>query len=84
MAEGSQEGIGLSKGNEMKPSIGRIVIIHQPSGEQIAGIITQVHTDECVNISGFIPNGNVSGFCSLAKRNCEPVTSTCWDWPERV
>lgn len=67
----------------MKPTIGRIVIIHQPSGEQIAGIVTQVHTDDCINISGFIPNGNVSGFSSITRKGVAPEGSTAWDWPER-
>lgn len=67
----------------MKPTIGRIVTIHQPSGEQIAAIVTQVHGDTCINASGFIPNGNVSGFSSLQQKGTAPEGSTCWDWPER-
>lgn len=66
----------------MKPSIGRIVTIHQPSGEKIAAIITQVHSDTCINASGFIPNGNVSGFSSLQSKGVAPEGATSWDWPE--
>lgn len=69
-----------------KPTIGRIVIIHQPDGEQIAGIITKVWSDTCVNISGFIPNGNVSGFSSCSHKSAvgDPSLNTHWDWPERA
>lgn len=65
----------------MKPTIGRIVIIRQPSGEEIAGIITAVHTDTCVNISGFLPNGNVSGFSSVSHVDVAGAQNTGWDWP---
>lgn len=69
----------------MKPTIGRIVHIVQPSGERIAGIVTEVCTDTIINASGFLPNGDVSGFSSLNQRvDGEEVKSTCWEWPPRV
>ena len=65
------------------PTIGRIVIIHQPDGEQIAAIVTKVYDENCINCSGFLPNGNVSGFSSLNHRSLSGENNTGWDWPER-
>lgn len=68
----------------MKPTIGRIVVIHQPSGEQIAAIVTEVIDGaNLIKASGFIPNGNVSGFDRLQKRELAAEGATFWDWPER-
>ena len=54
--------------------------------EQIAAIVTQVHSDTCINCSGFLPNGNVSGFSSLSHKSgyTNPSEATHWDWPERT
>jgi hypothetical protein len=68
----------------MKPTIGRIVIIHQPNGDQIPGIVTVVHTDTCLNVTGFLSNGNVSGFSSLNQKGTVSDGVTCWDWPVKV
>lgn len=68
----------------MKPTIGRIVIIHQPDGERFAAIITKVWTENCINCTAFIPNGNVSGYSSLNHVSLAGEHNTGWDWPERV
>ena len=72
------------------PTIGRIVIIHQPPAtpdalthEQIPAIVTRVHNEDCVNLTGFLDNGNVSGFFSCQRKGVAPEGATCWDWPVR-
>lgn len=72
------------------PTIGRIVIIHQPPSSpgglvqlEIPAIVTRVHNEDCVNLTGFLDNGNVSGFFSCQHKSVAPEGATHWDWPAR-
>lgn len=46
----------------IKPTIGRVVWfwegIHEESDQAQAALVTYVHSDTCVNLSVFDPNGN--------------------------
>lgn len=69
---------------EQKPSVGRIVHYFGCKGDPpLPGIITAVHSDECVNLKVFDDGGNDQFFSSLTKKENEEST-TCWDWPARV
>lgn len=75
----------------MKPSIGRIVhyvAYGTPGGEykaeaHRAAIITQVHTDTCVDICILNPTGLFFTTSAQFNGDAEPTPGT-WHWPERV
>jgi hypothetical protein len=73
----------------MKPSIGRIVhyvAYGTPGGEYKAGahraaVVTQVHSDTCVDLCILNPTGLFFGTSLLLDSTGEKPGS--WHWPER-
>ena len=78
----------------MKPAIGRIVHFHDltsPTGagmpyvDTFAAIITAVHSDTCVNLTIFYPNGDTRGVSSVSlDGDVGTHTPYSWSWPPRV
>lgn len=78
----------------MKPTIGRIVIYKTTEAEQekmritpncnvaeeLPAIITEVHSDECVNLK-VITDGELDIWVTSAVKGNEPMN---WDFPEMV
>lgn len=67
----------------MKPSIGRIVHVKDSRGVVCAAIITEVHSDDCVNVTVFHPNGPSYNVTSVIFAE-ELVDKNQWSWPPRV
>lgn len=78
----------------MKPTIGRIVHYYPHSqdtgsfpytpGEPVAAIITQVHSDECVNLRLFV-DGQAQGETWITSVVYdEGQGEFSWSWPPRV
>lgn len=70
---------------EQKPSVGRIVHFFEDVGsEPQAAIITEVFSDDCVNLTIF-PSVQppIVDKTSISKKT-EFQKSYCWDWPARV
>ena len=63
----------------MKPSIGRIVHFYF-EGHVCAAVVVAVHTDDCVNLTVFHPNGY-----TIPKTSINAGTGDQqWSWPPRV
>jgi hypothetical protein len=75
----------------MKPSVGRIVhyvAYGTPGGEYKAGahraaIVTQVHSDSCIDICIINPTGLFFATSALLMDPSVDVTPGTWHWPER-
>jgi hypothetical protein len=67
----------------MKPSVGRIVHRVASDGECLAAIITQVWSDEMVNLATFLRNGSLQPETSV-KYGESGEEDRAWHWPELV
>jgi len=67
----------------MKPKISDIVHVFSSSESPtpMPGIVCAVHSDVCVNLAIFDPNGGSFARTSVMKRGSLTGLGTCWDWP---
>lgn len=69
--------------NEQKPSVGRIVHYRPEvawTESSCAAIVTSVHSDTCINLAYFTPNGEPGSKCSVSYgEGCGH-----WSWPPRI
>lgn len=67
----------------MKPTVGRIVHVADEHGTTCAAIITSVHSDTCINVVRFSPNGEMTPEWSVNKVSIPPKGIKDWNWPPR-
>jgi hypothetical protein len=67
----------------MKPTVGRIVHVADEKGSQCAAIVTQVHSEACINVTRFNQDGTTSPVTSLTKVGWPPKGTLDWNWPPR-
>jgi hypothetical protein len=69
----------------MKPSIGRVVHYYASAGQvkPFAALITDVHSDTCINVAGF-NNGNTQFGQTSVCYNEDPTSGMRWVWPPKV
>ncbi len=49
----------------IKPTIGRVVLVHRGTGQPCPALICQVWGDSCINVGGFDNGGAPFSLCSL-------------------
>jgi hypothetical protein len=72
---------------KMKPSIGRIVHVHNctygPAGTPVAAVVTRVVNEEVINVMAFIDGGPAQALQGISTSS-EPGTGDMyWGWPPR-
>lgn len=61
----------------------RIHVFGSPaSATPMAAIVVAVHSDVCVNVVAWDPNGGQFARTSVPRRDQPGVQGTCWDWPD--
>lgn len=69
----------------MKPTIGRIVHYFEPGSDvPQAAIITQVHSDVCVNLRVFHDGERFPRVTSVEQATSDNSENCRWEWPPRV
>lgn len=66
-----------------KPSIGRIVLYRATGGETYPAVTTKVWSDTIINLTYFLPDGNIGGVSSV-HQDPSGVSEDAWRWPELV
>ena len=70
---------------DQKPSIGRIVHFYQSAaqGKPHAALVTDVHSDFCINVAGFNSGGTQVSASSVTYSE-DKASGLRWCWPPRV
>lgn len=67
----------------MKPTVGRIVLIHGLDNVPLAAIIAYVWNDDMINVTAFRVNGMTEPLTSVPSASTRGTLSIWWDWPKR-